>query len=297
MNKDIYKKSYDLICKEVLSYKFILAKILKYVLDEYEDCDEKEIIPLLGINTDEEKIICIQNAFGTHEYDLFFTTKLPKSINEIDLFINMEPQKTSDVSYQLQNRGIFYVGNEITYQYDRVFKNSKYNDLKKVVSSSFVGASKLIKIENSMMVLQLSKNMKIGYNSVIKKDYDKIQIIIIYLGQEDSHHPLLEFLKLIFRSDIQFEDKIKRLRTEYNVPISDSFEKEVRDMYGLSDLVEKRGIQIGIEQGKFEALLNAARNIMNKKNIDEYAAFELVGIEEKDYPIYLEALKEIIKMK
>lgn len=297
MNKDIYKKSYDLICKEVLSYKFILAKILKYVLDEYEDCDEKEIIPLLGINTDEEKIICIQNAFGTHEYDLFFTTKLPKSINEIDLFINMEPQKTSDVSYQLQNRGIFYVGNEITYQYDRVFKNSKYNDLKKVVSIFISFDAPTKEEENSMMVLQLSKNMKIGYNSVIKKDYDKIQIIIIYLGQEDSHHPLLEFLKLIFRSDIQFEDKIKRLRTEYNVPISDSFEKEVRDMYGLSDLVEKRGIQIGIEQGKFEALLNAARNIMNKKNIDEYAAFELVGIEEKDYPIYLEALKEIIKMK
>ena len=167
----------------------------------------------------------------------------------------------------------------------------------KVVSIfiSFDGPTK--EEENSMMVLQLSKNMKIGYNSVIKKDYDKIQIIIIYLGQEDSHHPLLEFLKLIFRSDIQFEDKIKRLRTEYNVPISDSFEKEVRDMYGLSDLVEKRGIQIGIEQGKFEALLNAARNIMNKKNIDEYAAFELIGIEEKDYPIYLEALKEIIKMK
>lgn len=294
MYKDIYKKSYDLICKEVLSYKFILAKILKYVLDEYEDCDEKEIIPLLGINTDEEKIICIQNAFGTHEYDLFFTTKLPKSINEIDLFINMEPQKTSDVSYQLQNRGIFYVGNEITYQYNRVFKNSKYNDLKKVVSIFISFDAPTKEEENSMMVLQLSKNMKIGYNSVIKKDYDKIQIIIIYLGQEDSHHPLLEFLKLIFRSDIQFEDKIKRLRTEYNVPISDSFEKEVRDMYGLSDLVEKRGIQIGIEQGKFEALLNAARNIMNKKNIDEYAAFELVGIEEKDYPIYLEALKEII---
>ena len=294
MNKDIYKKSYDLICKEVLSYKFILAKILKYVLDEYENCDEKEIISLLGMKTDEEKIICIQNAFGTHEYDLFFTTKLPKSINEIDLFINMEPQKTSDVSYQLQNRGIFYVGNEITYQYDRVFKNSKYNDLKKVVSIFISFDAPTKEEENSMMVLQLSKNIKIGYNSVIKKDYDKIQIIIIYLGQEDSHHPLLEFLKLIFRSDIQFEDKIKRLKTEYNVSISDSFEKEVRDMYGLSDLVEKRGIQIGIEQGKFEALLNAARNIMNKKNIDEYTAFELVGIEEKDYPIYLEALKEII---
>ena len=54
MNKDIYKKSYDLICKEVLSYKFILAKILKYVLDEYEDCNEKDIISLLGINNEED---------------------------------------------------------------------------------------------------------------------------------------------------------------------------------------------------------------------------------------------------
>lgn len=74
-------------------------------------------------------------------------------------------------------------------------------------------------------------------------------------------------------------------------------------MCGLGDLVEKRGIAIGIkqgleqglvqglEQGKFEALLNAARNIMIDFNVDELKALKSVGVDEKDYPIYLEALK------
>ena len=196
------------------------------------------------------------------------------------------------MSYHLHNRGIFYIGNEIVYQYERIFKNSKYDDLKKSISifTSFDAPTK--EEENSMMVLQLSKNMKIGYNSVVKKDYDKIQIIIIHLGQEESDDPLLQFLRLVFRSDIKFEDKIQRLKDEHNVHISDSFQKEVREMYGLSDLVEKRGIQIGIEQGKFEALLIAARNIMKEFHVDELKALKSAGVEEKDIPAYLEALKK-----
>lgn len=208
MSENIYKKSYDLKCKHVLSYKSILSKILKYALDEYRDCDENEIIPLLGMNGEEEKIVGMQNAFNTHEYDLFFSSRLPNSTNEMDLFIDIEPQKTSDVSYHLHNRGIFYVGNEIVYQYERIFKNSKYDDLKKSISIFISFDAPTKEEENSMMVLQLSKNMKIGYNRVVKKDYDKIQIIIIHLGKEESDDPLLQFLRLVFRSDIKFEDKI-----------------------------------------------------------------------------------------
>lgn len=49
--------------------------------------------------------------------------------------------------------------------------------------------------------------------------------------------------------------------------------------------------QQGIEKGQFEAILAAARNIMNDFHVDEFQALKSAGAKEKDYPIYLEALK------
>lgn len=232
----------------------------------------------------------IQNAFGTHTYDLLFSSRLPDSLNEMDMFIDIEPQKTSDVNYQLHNRGIFYVGNEIVYQYERVFSHSEYDKLKKSVSIfiSFDAPSK--EEENSMMILNLSKTMKIGYNNLEHKDYDKIAVVVIYLGQHDCNELLLDFLRLIFRSDIQFEDKIERLKKEHHVHISESLKKEVNDMYALSDLIEKRGI----EKGKFEALLETIQNLMKNNQVDEITAMKSMGIKEEDFPIYLGALKQMI---
>ena len=220
---------------------------------------------------------------------------MPNSIREIDLFVNMEPQKTSHVGYQLHNRGLFYIANEITYQYERIFKNSEYDKLRKCVCIFISFDAPTKEEENSMTIFQLSKNVKIGYNKTEKKDYDKIQVIIIYLGREDTNNPLFAFLKLLFRSDIKFEEKIDRLRDEHDVHISDTFKQEVEDMCGLGDLVEKRGIEIGIERGQFDAILAAARNIMNDFHVDKYQALKSAGAKEKDYPIYLEALKENIE--
>lgn len=193
---------------------------------------------------------------------------------------------------------MFYVGNEIVYLYGRTFKHSEYDKLKKVVSMFISFDAPTVEEENSMTILQLSKNMKIGYNSLKENDYDKIRIIIIYLGQEDSDNPLLEFLKLIFRSDIPFEEKIKQLKNEHQIQISETFVKEVHEMCGLGDLVEKRGIAIGIkqgiEQGKFETTLNHIKKIMKNFNVDELSAIQTLEIDEKDFPIYLNALKETL---
>lgn len=284
--EQILRKRHDYLCKEVLSYKFVLATIMKYTIKEFEDYCIDEIVQLIG-NNDDEKIIGIQNAFPSHEYDVFFTTRFPKSESKFDMLIDMEPQKATKLGYQIHNRGIFYIGNEITYQYGRFFNHSEYDKIKPVVSI-FIGMdAPNEKQENSLASFHLTKDNKIGYNEVSQEEYDKIRIIIIYLGKNISDHPLFRFLNFIFKSDIQFNERMNKIKEEYGIQVSGKFKEEVIEMCNISDYFKQQGI----EQGKFEALLIAARNIMKEFHVDELRALKSAGVEEKDIPAYLEALK------
>ena len=86
---------YDEICKHLLSYKPILARILKECVEEYHDlsyeaihaCIEPDLkgahMHIIGRNTEdltipEAKIL----------YDLLFTAALPKQKEQVALFIN-----------------------------------------------------------------------------------------------------------------------------------------------------------------------------------------------------------------
>lgn len=218
----ILEKRHDVLCKEVLSYKFVLAMIMKYTLKEFKEFSIDEITSLIG-NNDSEKVIGIQNAFPSHEYDVLFTTKLPNSQNLLDMLVDMEPQKLVKLGYQLHNRGIFYVGSEIAYQYGRIFEHSQYDKIVPVVSI-FIGMdAPSDEEEYSLTQFHLTKENEIGYNGVSEEEYDKIRIIIIYLGKKPSEHPLFKFLNFIFKNDIKLEDRIKKIKEEYGIQPSESF--------------------------------------------------------------------------
>lgn len=60
-------------------------------------------------------------------------------------------------------------------------------------------------------------------------------------------------------------------------------------MYGLSELVEKRGIKKGEIQAAFRLLLKK----MNSKNMSLYEAMIDLGIEEDDYQTYINMFNEL----
>ena len=105
---------YDEICKYLLSYKPILARILKECVEEYHDlsyeaiqaCIEPDLkgahMHIIGRNTEdltipEAKIL----------YDLLFTAALPKQKEQVALFINIEAQNRDDPSYPLLKRALY----------------------------------------------------------------------------------------------------------------------------------------------------------------------------------------------
>ena len=132
---------YDEICKHLLSYKPILARILKECVEEYHDlsyeaiqaCIEPDLkgahMHIIGRNTEdltipEAKIL----------YDLLFTAALPKQKEQVALFINIEAQNRDDPSYPLLKRALYDGSRLLAGQKGEQhgFEHSSYGEIKKV---------------------------------------------------------------------------------------------------------------------------------------------------------------------
>ena len=56
--------------------------------------------------------------------------------------------------------------------------------------------------ENSITYFYIFKDVKVGYNILTPKEYDKLLIVIIYLGEEGHTHELLRFLEILFTNEM-----------------------------------------------------------------------------------------------
>ena len=86
------------------------------------------------------------------------------------------------------------------------------------------------------------------------------------------------------------ETKKEILETEFDVPMTQTLESEVRRMCNLSQGVMERamekgvakGIGIGEERGENKATLNAIRNVMDSFKVSVDAAMDALHIPEAD---------------
>ena len=140
--------SYDAAAKRLLSYKEVLANILKYTVREFKGCSIPEIAACLE-GTPEIGTIPVDDDFmpkmdvagsetvseneGIRSYDIKFKVKLPTQ-EETELIINLESQNKYRPGYTLEKRGVYYLSRLISSQYNVEFKNSNFDRLKKVYS-------------------------------------------------------------------------------------------------------------------------------------------------------------------
>lgn len=125
---------YDTNIKCLLADKQILARILKYTLQEFQNMEIKEIIPCIGDDIEigtkpldpglsNLERVSLTNAEdnvlgeGRIFFDIRFTASIKKS--KIKILINVEAQRSSDsakLGYHLENRIIFYLARMISAQ-------------------------------------------------------------------------------------------------------------------------------------------------------------------------------------
>ena len=275
------KAQYDACAKSLLAQKIILAHILVKTVDEFMDMDPKDVagyiegdpyistMPiepgltnvsnperLVGLNTEDAEI-----NEGLVRFDIIFYVRMKDGLSQI--IINVEAQKSEPGEYDILNRATFYVCRLISSQKDRDFVSSHYDDIKRVYSIWIC----MNMDENTMCHYHMTKDDMVGCHEW-KGRSDLINIIMIGLGRElpenDDDYELHRLLEALLSSELSATDKLDIISSEYSIPIEDGIREEVNLMCNLSEGVEERGIEKGMQKGLEEGMQKGLEKGMQK---------------------------------
>ena len=260
------KAKYDASVKEVLADKQILARILKYTLEEFADDEIEQIIQEMdepyvskvrmepgqtNLNkiersSEEDNVLGEGKIF----YDIRFSVY--HGSEHIKILINVEAQKSSkpgNLGYKLDNRIIYYLGRMISSQKEVEFTKSNYDDLKHVRSIWICMDS--ADEEDSINRMRLTQETVYGKEMQLD-NLDKVVGVIIRLRKNEraevSKNQLIAMLEELLKKD-EIDPKKKKLMSEYGLVMDDDTERRLGEMCNLSDLLVEDGMKRGFEQG------------------------------------------------
>ena len=276
---------------EVLADKQILARILKYSLEEFAEYEIEEIIreldePLVSkvrmepgqTNTPTSKVHITSeedNELGEGKifYDIRFSVF--HGMQKTKILINIEAQmstKKSKLRYELDNRMIYYLGRMISAQKEVEFASSNYDDLKHVRSIWICmdGADD----EDSISRICLWQEPVFG-KPIDLHNLDKVVGVMIRLraneNVEESKNILISMLEELLRKEAAHIKK-KKLADKYGLIMTRETDRRVSEMCNWSEAIAEReynkGLKSGIEQG--EGRLNELyRLLVQNDRIDD----------------------------
>lgn len=312
---------YDEGVKRLLANKSILAVIMKECVPEYHGCTVREIaekyiegepqIGAVGVDADETNRNVSATIHGTNtedvtltegtiRYDVRFYATAPSEDGLIGLILNVEAQNRYNAGYPLLKRAIYYCSRMISAQYGTEFTKGEYGKIKKVYSI-WVCMNPPKNRRNTITQYSIQEKHIIGDAVEQVRNYDLMSAVMICLGDEDdkNYGGLLKFLEVLLSEEKSPETKKEILETEFDVPMTQTLESEVRRMCNLSQGVMERamekgvakGIGIGEERGENKATLNAIRNVMDSFKVSVDAAMDALHIPEADRAKYRATLQ------
>ena len=268
---------YDARCKRILSNKMLLAHLMRATMHEYADVDPEVIATryIEGIAAKENlapKIQGLRNERNAPNrtanfFDVLFYALLPGSEQYIPIFINVEPQSDFTPGYELQNRGVFYLGCMIADQKDSVFEKSNYDDLRKVCSI-WICLEPPKELANTIVSYTLEQHNLLG--NCPDHPIDKLQLVMVHLGTENDDNytgvmPLLD----VCLSKTATKDRQQQVTKQYHVML----EQEDCDMTAGEQIIyklkreayerEEIGKEIGEEIGKENEKQRIAKSMKN----------------------------------
>jgi len=281
------KTKYDNICKKLLSYKEILAWILKECVSEYHEYDIDYIMKCIdgsNILLQEEDVHYgtrkitdntedYNGIDGLIKYDIKFSSTLPDS-TKTQMIINIEAQNKYSDGYPLIKRGIYYASRLISAQRGTIFYKEDYGKIQKVYSI-WICIDDLKLKEPKLTEFTLAKEERLGRRKQIeKKDYDLIDIIIIRLCENPSNYgsDIIKLLTCLLTNKYDLEERKRILKEDYNIGMKEIY-KGVTDMSSLSEAV--------FQEGKLEGKLEIAKNML-MQNLSITMISECTGLSKEE---------------
>ena len=238
--------------KALLADKQILARILKYSVEEFKEYDILEIInrieevEILEVPVDAGLSHKSKNEFGkisgsnTEDnvpgegviyYDIRFN--VTKGKKRIKVLINIEAQATTSVSrlgYHIENRMTYYLSRMISAQKEQEFFGSDYDKIKEVISIWICMDAR--KNEDSIIEYQLRPEVKFGEN-IHPEEINLLKGILIKIrggkNMTQSKNKLIEMLEYVI-ADHSAEEKKNYLKNECGVEMTKELERKVEAM-------------------------------------------------------------------
>ena len=256
---------YDACAKRILGQKIILAHILVKTVDEFYGMNpkvaalliegqpyiskvpidpgltnhtyEKNGERIVGLNTENQEL-----NEGLIRFDIIFYVRMRDGLFQI--IINIEAQRGDPGEYDILNRATFYASRMISSQKERDFKNSNYDDIKRIYSIWICMDWK----ENCMNYFHLTDEPVLGsYHWKGKRDL--INIVMIGLGktlpEQSEEYELHRLLGALLSKKLSVERKSDILEEEYDIPMEQELGKEVKAMGSLSEGIKREAFAEG----------------------------------------------------
>ena len=264
------KAEYDENVKYLLSEKIILAHILVYAVKEYFGMKPEDVAELIegmpqvskvAVNPGESNMPEIigdnvEDATpneGKVTYDIRFRALAPERDALMQLIIDVEAQKDYYPGYDLLTRGIYYGARMISAQKGAEFLEDDYDKIKKVYSI-WICMNAPSYAENTITEYGIQKRSIAGEFPENKGRHDLMSVIMICLSkkvaQAGDNTKLQRLLGTLLASEMTKAEKKDIIESEYGIPMNQEIERRVNTMCNLSEAIEKRGIEQGIERGE-----------------------------------------------
>ena len=292
-----YTAKYDESVKEMLADKQILARILKYSLEEFANEElsviiksmDEPVVSQMRMEPGHANLNKIQKTSeedqvigeGKIYFDIRFSVYLGAEL--IKILINIEAQKSTNPSklgYHIDNRAIYYLGRMISSQKEVEFQNSHYDELKAVRSIWICMDS--ADDEDSINRIRFTQENVFGKKMKLE-NLDKVQGVVVRLRENEnaeiSKNVLIAMLEELLKRD-SAEAKKKKLKEHYDIIMDVETERRVNTMCNLSEVVLERGMEQGMVQVA-EKMLKANKPAEEIKNFTGVSIDKLKELADK----------------
>ena len=308
------KNKLDKTVKRILAFKPLLARIFKEVVvecqgmsfDQIERCIEGDVIisevPLDDIPMEKISGLHTESPQADGEYityDVMTYLKIPEKDNKyIKLIINIESQNEDQPGYDISLRALFYCARMISSQQGKEFTTHnddpiKYGNIKKVYSI-WICTETAQKRANSIEKYDIKRDFLVGYNDDNPR-YDILTAILINISEKHdtagTDNKTIKLLTDLFDERMTGEVKAARLQENYGLPMTREYE-EVIGMCTYADAIEQKGIEKGIEKGRFEAEYTCFKNCLDRGKTYEEAQILSGASDENAEKYHQKWLKE-----
>ena len=121
----------------------------------------------------------------------------------------------------------------------------------------------------------------------------RLEVVVIGLGSGSREAGgVVGMLATLLDADMEPEKKLAVLHDEYGMMVSQSIEREVRDMGGVGQAIYDEAFEKGEDSGSLKRLVACVRELMKYLNLTTDAARKALGVPREEWPDVMERLEK-----